>query len=98
MSLGDLNNGENVSGQSMHPNAMMTALAPKMGRGKAHDRRAAILIAVSEGKGRLIDLLSNDPEIVQILDQSAIERLMEPTNCLGNSRAMVDRVLAGRGH
>ena len=78
--------------------AIMMALGPKMGRGKAHDRLAAISIAVSQGKGRLIDLLSNDPEIVQILDRSAIERLMEPTNYLGNSGAMVDRVLAGRGH
>jgi 3-carboxy-cis,cis-muconate cycloisomerase len=77
--------------------AIMMALGPKMGRGKAHDRLAAISIAVSQGKGRLIDLLSNDPEIVQILDRSAIERLMEPTNYLGNSGAMVDRVLAGRG-
>jgi adenylosuccinate lyase len=55
-----------------------------------------ISIAVSQGKGRLIGLLSNDPEIVQILDRSAIEGLMEPTNYLGNSGAMVDRVLAGR--
>jgi 3-carboxy-cis,cis-muconate cycloisomerase len=78
--------------------AMMMALGPKMGRGKAHDRLAAISIAVSQGKGRLIDLLSNDPEIDQILDRSAIERLIEPTNYLGNSGAMVDRVLAGRGH
>ena len=78
--------------------AIMMALGPKMGRGKAHDRLAAISIAVSQGKGRLIDLLSNDPEITQILDRSAIERLMEPTNYLGNSGAMVDRVLAGRGH
>jgi 3-carboxy-cis,cis-muconate cycloisomerase len=78
--------------------AIMMALGPKMGRSKAHDRLAAISIAVSQSKGRLIDLLSNDPEIVQILDRSAIERLMEPTNYLGNSGAMVDRVLAGRGH
>jgi 3-carboxy-cis,cis-muconate cycloisomerase len=78
--------------------AIMMALGPKMGRGKAHDRLAAISIDVSQGKGRLIDLLSNDPEIVQILDRSAIERLMEPTSYLGNSGAMVDRVLAGRGH
>ena len=65
--------------------------------GRLDDRLAAISIAVSQGKGRLIDLLSNDPEIAQILDRTAIERLMEPTNYLGNSGAMVDRVLAGRG-
>ena len=43
------------------------------------------------------DLLSNDPEIAKFLDHTAIERLIEPTNYLGNSGAMVDRVLAGRG-
>jgi 3-carboxy-cis,cis-muconate cycloisomerase len=75
----------------------MMALAPKMGRGKAHDRLTTISIAVSQGKGQLIDLLSNDPEIAKFLDHTAIERLIEPTNYLGNSGAMVDRVLAGRG-
>jgi 3-carboxy-cis,cis-muconate cycloisomerase len=78
--------------------AIMMALGPKMGRGRAHDRLATISIAVSQGKGRLIDLLSNDPEITQILDRFAVERLMEPTNYLGNSGAMVDRVVAGRGN
>jgi 3-carboxy-cis,cis-muconate cycloisomerase len=77
--------------------AVMMALAPKMGRGKAHDRLTTISIAVSQGKGQLIDLLSNDPEIAKFLDHTAIERLIEPTNYLGNSGAMVDRVLAGRG-
>jgi 3-carboxy-cis,cis-muconate cycloisomerase len=77
--------------------AIMMALGPKMGRGKAHDRLAAISITVSQGKERLIDLLSNDPEIAQILDRGAIARLIDPTNYLGNSGAMVDRVLAGKG-
>jgi 3-carboxy-cis,cis-muconate cycloisomerase len=77
--------------------AIMMALGPKMGRGKAHDRLAAISIAVSQGKGRLIDLLSNDPEVAQILDRGAIARLIDPTNYLGNSGMMVDRVLAGKG-
>jgi len=75
----------------------MMALGPKMGRGKAHDRLSAISIAVSQGKGRLIDLLSNDPEVAQILDRGTIARLIDPTNYLGNSGAMVDRVLAGKG-
>ena len=75
----------------------MMALGPKMGRSKAHERLTTISIAVSEGKGLLIDLLSNDPEFTQILSRSAIERLIEPTNYLGNSRAMLYRVLTGKG-
>jgi 3-carboxy-cis,cis-muconate cycloisomerase len=72
--------------------AAMMALGPKMGRSKAHERLTTISIAVSDGKG-----LSNDPEITQILSRSAIEKLMEPTNHLGNSGAMIDRVLARKG-
>jgi 3-carboxy-cis,cis-muconate cycloisomerase len=49
------------------------------------------------GKRRLIDLLSNNPEIAQILDRSAIARLIDPTNYLGNSGSMVACVLAGKG-
>jgi 3-carboxy-cis,cis-muconate cycloisomerase len=77
--------------------AVVIAFGPKMGRGKAHDKLSTICIAVSQGKGRLIDLLSNDPDIAKILDRTAIGRLLEPTNYLGNSGSMADRVLAGRG-
>jgi 3-carboxy-cis,cis-muconate cycloisomerase len=77
--------------------AVMMALGPKSGRGKAHDKLSTISIAVSQGRGRLIDLLSNDAEIAKIFDPTAIERLLEPTSYLGNSGIMVARVLAGRG-
>ena len=73
--------------------AVMMALAPKMGRGKAHDRLSAVCIAVSQGKGRFIDLLAADPEIAKLFDRPALGKLIDPTNYLGNSGAMVDRVL-----
>ena len=73
--------------------AVMMALGPKMGRGKAHDRLSAVCIAVSQGKGRFIDLLAADPEIAKLFDRPALEQLIDPTNYLGNSGAMVDRVL-----
>ena len=74
--------------------AVMMALGPKMGRGKAHDRLSAVCIAVSQGKGRFIDLLTADPEIAKFFDRPALEKLVNPTNYLGNSGAMVDRVLS----
>jgi 3-carboxy-cis,cis-muconate cycloisomerase len=74
----------------------MMALAPKMGRSIAHDKLSKICIAVSEGKGRLIDLLSNDPDINKIFDRKAIERLLDPANYLGNSQVMVDNVVANK--
>ena len=78
--------------------AVMMALAPRMGRGKAHDRLSKVCIAVSEGKGRLIDLLSQDEEISKVMDRKELDKLLEPTNYLGNSGAMVDRVLRGKGN
>ncbi len=74
--------------------AVMMALAPKMGRGKAHDKISAICIAVSQGKGKLIDLLSAEPEIEGIFDRNALGDLLDPTKYLGNSGAMVDHVLS----
>jgi adenylosuccinate lyase len=40
--------------------------------------------------------LTEDPEISEVFDQQALERILNPTNYLGNSSAMVDRVLDGR--
>jgi len=74
----------------------MMALGPKMGREKAHDKISEIGIAVSQGKGRLIDLLTEEPEISKIFDRQALERLIDPANYVGNSGVMVDRVLNGR--
>ena len=74
--------------------AVMMALAPKMGREKAHDHLSKVCIAVSQGKGRLVDLLSQDEEISKVLDRKQLENLLDPVNYLGSSGAMVDHVLA----
>lgn len=76
--------------------AVMMALAPKMGREKAHDALSAICIAVSKGKGSLIDLLAQDKDIAQVLDRAHLEQLIEPNNYLGLSGPMTDRVLDAR--
>lgn len=76
--------------------AVMMALAPTMGREVAHDKLSKICIAVSEGKGRLIDLLSQDAEITKTFDRSALEKLVDPENYLGNSALMVDHLLERR--
>jgi len=51
---------------------------------------------LAQGKARLIDLLEADPEISKILNRHALEKLLDPTNYVGNSGAMVDRVLDDR--
>ena len=72
--------------------AVIMALAPKMGREKAHNALSAICIAVSKGKGSLIDLLAQDENIAQVLDRAHLEQLIKPNNYLGLSGLMTDRV------
>ena len=76
--------------------AIMMALAPKMGREKAHDRLSAVCRQVADGKGTLIDLLANDPEIKGVFDRDHLQELIDPRKYLGLSGAMVDRVLRNR--
>ena len=74
--------------------AVMMALAPKMGRETAHDALSKIAIAVSQGKGSLIDLLSQDEKIGKVFDRGQLEKLIDPNTYLGQSGPMTDRVLA----
>ena len=77
--------------------AVMMALGPRMGRGKAHDRLSAVCMAVAQGKGRFIDLLAADTEVANLFDGPALEKLIDSTEYLGASGAMVDRVLEAGG-
>ena len=63
--------------------AVMMALAPRIGRGKAHDRLSEVSRAVLEGKGSLVDLLLQDNEICGVLDRDTLDRLLDPTQYLG---------------
>ncbi len=76
--------------------AVMMALAPKMGREKAHDRLSLTCRQVADGKGSLIDLLANDEEIKKVFNRDQLENLIDPRRYLGLSGAMVDRVLGSR--
>lgn len=73
--------------------AVMMALAPKIGRGVAHDKLSAVCGRVTDGEGRLLDLLDAEPEIHDQLDRATLEGLLDPTNYLGLSTIMTDRVL-----
>ena len=47
-----------------------------------------------ELEASLLDLLAEHSEINKHLDRAALARLCDPANYLGQSRVMVDRVLA----
>ena len=77
--------------------AVMMALAPKLGREKAHDAISAVARRVAAGKGALIDLLAGDADVARVLSRGELGRGLDPTRYLGLSAMMVDRVLDARG-
>ena len=74
----------------------MMGLAPYIGRQDAHDVVYAACRTVNEQGGTLASVLSSLPEVSSRLDQELIEQLTNPTNYLGMTSQMVDRVLANR--
>ena len=77
--------------------AVMMAVAPKLGRQHAHDVVYAACREAIEGNGHLADILAGMPEIVEALGGvDAIRRHCDPANYLGLSGQMVDRVLGAR--
>jgi 3-carboxy-cis,cis-muconate cycloisomerase len=73
--------------------AVMMALAPHLGRERAHGLVSAISRKSLEQQKPFIDLLGENPEVSQHLDRASLEKLVDPANYLGLSREMVDRVL-----
>ena len=74
--------------------AVMMGLGPHLGRQRAHDLVYDICREVVATGTPLVDLLAKHPEIVNHLGRAELERLCDPTNYLGRSGEMVDRVLA----
>ncbi len=74
--------------------AVAMALAPKLGRHRAHRLVAEISRQVAATGRPLADLLAENAEIAGCLDRAAIARVTEPANYLGAAGEMIDRVLA----
>jgi 3-carboxy-cis,cis-muconate cycloisomerase len=74
--------------------AVMMGLGPYIGREYAHDLVYDICREAVTGKRHLLDLLAEHPEIKKHLDRDALAKMCDPANYLGQSGAMVDRVLA----
>lgn len=86
----DLTNGLVVS------EAVMMALAPHLGRKRAHDLVAELGRQAAERNVPFIEVLSANDEIAKHLDRGALEKLLDPANYLGLAGEIVDRVLRGR--
>ena len=74
--------------------AVMMGLGPYIGREYAHDLVYDICRVAVKEQRELLDLLAEHPEINKHLDRAALAQLCDPSNYLGQSGAMVDRVLA----
>ncbi len=74
--------------------AVMMGLGPYIGREYAHDLVYDICRDALKQNRHLLDLLCEHPEINKHLDRTALAKLCDPNNYLGQSGVMVDRVLA----
>ena len=74
--------------------AVMMGLGPHLGRERAHDLVQALCREAADAKVPLLDALAANAEITTHLDRAALAALCEPANYLGQSGAMIDRVLA----
>jgi 3-carboxy-cis,cis-muconate cycloisomerase len=73
--------------------AVMMALAEKIGRGTAHDLvEHACARAIAQHR-HLGDVLTEDAAITAHLDAAELARLLEPANYVGEAGAVVDRVV-----
>jgi 3-carboxy-cis,cis-muconate cycloisomerase len=77
--------------------AVMMGLAPTLGRGTAHEVvHHACAVAMAEGIG-LAEALARDAQVMAVLDDVGLARLIDPANYLGATGAFVDAVLARAG-
>jgi len=74
--------------------AVMMALAPALGRQRAHDAVYRAAMAAVESGCSLEDVLLQDPEVTPHLSRDRVRALLDPSRYLGLSREFVDRVLA----
>jgi 3-carboxy-cis,cis-muconate cycloisomerase len=82
-----------LTGGLVMSEAVMMGLGPYIGREYAHDL-VYDLCRNAAAQGRpLLDLLAENDEISKHLDREALAKLLDPTNYLGQSGVMVDRVL-----
>lgn len=83
-----------LGGGLLMAEAVMMGLAPRIGRGQAHELVTRAASQAIEQGTTLREALLADTEIPRHLNESEIDRLIDPANYLGVAGEMVDRVLA----
>ncbi len=77
--------------------AVMMALAPALGRQRAHDVVYDASMRAIERGTLLVDELLAEPEVTTHLERAAIERILDPSSYVGLAGQFVDRVLGRAG-
>ncbi|RFU24236.1 hypothetical protein B7463_g12104, partial [Scytalidium lignicola] len=83
----------NANGGAYASETIMMALAPKMGRQRAHDLMYDVCHEAMQKGTSLFDVLSTKPES-SIIPQEDLKTLCDPSTYLGMSESMVDAVLS----
>ena len=82
-----------ATGGLISSEAVMMALAPHLGRERAHELVSELSRKSLVEKKPFLDLLAANAEVSQHLDRASLAKLLDPSNYLGLAREMVDRVL-----
>jgi 3-carboxy-cis,cis-muconate cycloisomerase len=75
--------------------AVMMALAPKLGRQRAHDVVAEAATLAQTQERDLAEVLCEHGDVRAVLSEDEVARVLDPRAHLSSSHAMIDRVLAG---
>ena len=82
-----------ATGGLISSEAVTMALAPHLGRPRAHELVSEISRRAIEERKPFFELLAANPEVSKHLDRTALEKVLDPSNYLGLAREMVDRIL-----
>jgi 3-carboxy-cis,cis-muconate cycloisomerase len=74
--------------------AVAMALAERIGKAEAHHAVERACVAVLAGAGDLVTVLAADPAVTAVLDEPRLRALLDPGAYVGESSAVVDRVVA----
>jgi len=84
----------NLDGGLMMSEAVMMALASKLGKHQAHKLISSIAGRAKDDGVTLKEALLSDDEVMQHLDESQLDSLLDPSSYTGMAGDMVDAVLA----
>ncbi len=85
-----------ITGGLIVAEAVMMALAEKIGRGPAHDLVYGACRKALDAGTLLLDELCAMPEVLKVADKQTLTRLCDPSQYLGSTDEMIARVLARR--